>query len=214
MAKYLDLQPGHPLLFKITNREDSYDAQETTLRPHSSFTGLPDPVRRAGTGVRVVHRHRSLWQTTDPTQLGRLSRDNVPPDWSFQKDFPGVINPTVSYHYETVSVFVPSWFPLSSDQHRQQQHRHIRLGVRHFLQSKSDCRKPGSGRQLPGRSGCAAETSSVTPCFFQVVDQTAANSPSGATLILVLNETTNTGAGSIHRSVCWWKASPTPVLMR
>jgi hypothetical protein len=56
---------------------------------------------------------------TDPTQLGRLGRDAITPDWSFQKNFPGVFNPTVSYHYETVSVFVPNWF-LPSDHHRQQ----------------------------------------------------------------------------------------------
>ena len=70
---------------------------------------------------------------TDPTQLGRLSRDAIFPDWSFQKNFPGVINPTVSYH-------------------RQHQPGHTSIGVRLFLQSESDCRKPGFGHQLPGRS--------------------------------------------------------------
>lgn len=131
---------------------------------------------------------------TDPTQLGRLSRDAIFPDWSFQKNFPGVINPTVSYHYTTVSVFVPNWFP--------------------FLQISIDSTNPdilasvydssynpnpiAANRGLdinylgdPGGSGDPFNS----PLFFQVVDQSAANSLSGATIVLVLNETTNTGTG-------------------
>src|SRR4051812_16848812 len=49
-------------------------------------------------------------KTTDPTQLGRLSRSLIPSDWSAQKAFPGVLNPAISYHYETFAVPV-SPFP-------------------------------------------------------------------------------------------------------
>jgi hypothetical protein len=38
---------------------------------------------------------------TDPHQLGRISRDGVPSDWSVAKTFPGLINPTTSYAYKT-----------------------------------------------------------------------------------------------------------------
>ncbi|MFL6465584.1 MAG: hypothetical protein ACJ73N_14390, partial [Bryobacteraceae bacterium] len=41
---------------------------------------------------------------TDPIQLGRLSRSTggdggIPSDWSAQKPFPGLTNPTTSYRY-------------------------------------------------------------------------------------------------------------------
>src|SRR5262252_289459 len=41
---------------------------------------------------------------SDPTQLGRLSRNGVPSDWSAAKAFPGVINTTTAYHYKTYLV--------------------------------------------------------------------------------------------------------------
>jgi hypothetical protein len=43
---------------------------------------------------------------SDPTQLGRLSRNGVPSDWSMQSAFPGVLNPTVSYAYRTFTIDV------------------------------------------------------------------------------------------------------------
>jgi hypothetical protein len=36
----------------------------------------------------------------DPTQLGRLSRNGIQQDWTGSEPFPGVINPTVTYHYK------------------------------------------------------------------------------------------------------------------
>jgi len=40
----------------------------------------------------------------DPTQLGRISRNGVPSDWSGLKPFPGIINPSTVYNYHTYSV--------------------------------------------------------------------------------------------------------------
>src|SRR4051812_18105577 len=36
----------------------------------------------------------------DPLQTSRLSRTGVPSDWSAPKPFPGIVNPTIAYHYE------------------------------------------------------------------------------------------------------------------
>ena len=36
---------------------------------------------------------------SDPTQFGRLSRNGIPQDWSLGEPFPGVVNPTIQYHY-------------------------------------------------------------------------------------------------------------------
>ena len=41
---------------------------------------------------------------SDPTQLGRISRNAIPSDWSGVKTFPGIINPTTTYNYHTYSV--------------------------------------------------------------------------------------------------------------
>ncbi len=40
----------------------------------------------------------------DPTQLGRISRNGIPSDWSSVKAFPGTINPTTTYNYHTYTV--------------------------------------------------------------------------------------------------------------
>jgi hypothetical protein len=41
---------------------------------------------------------------TDPTQLGRISRNSIPSDWSGLKAFPGIINPSTVYNYHTYTV--------------------------------------------------------------------------------------------------------------
>lgn len=36
---------------------------------------------------------------TDPTELGRFSRNSVPQDWSGSETYPGLVGPTTSYFY-------------------------------------------------------------------------------------------------------------------
>ena len=130
--------------------------------------------------------------STDPTQLGRLSRDGITPDWSFQKAFPGTLNPTTSYHYETISLFVPNWFPylqITIDSNNTNI-----LGSTYDTSYNPNPIAPNLGLDVnylgdPGGSG----NFFGNPLFFQVVDQTAANSPSGGTVVVVLNETTTNG---------------------
>lgn len=43
--------------------------------------------------------------STDPIQLGRLTRARPPSDWSAPTPFPGFINTNVAYRYLTVSAF-------------------------------------------------------------------------------------------------------------
>jgi len=53
----------------------------------------------------------------DPTQLGRLSRNGIVSDWSSAKAFPGWINTTTTYHYETffVNVGVTPFIQITMD---------------------------------------------------------------------------------------------------
>ncbi|HEY3441351.1 MAG TPA: PEP-CTERM sorting domain-containing protein [Paludibaculum sp.] len=43
---------------------------------------------------------------TDPTQLGRLSRNGIPQDWAGSEPFPGTINLATPYHYRYYDVNV------------------------------------------------------------------------------------------------------------
>ena len=41
---------------------------------------------------------------SDPTQLGRLTRNGIPQDSVHTEAFPGVFNPTITYHYRTFTI--------------------------------------------------------------------------------------------------------------
>ncbi len=41
---------------------------------------------------------------SDPNQLGRINRNGVVSDWSSPKPFPGIVNPTFLYHYDTYTI--------------------------------------------------------------------------------------------------------------
>jgi hypothetical protein len=146
------------------------------------------------TQAAVLYTGTITLVSTDPTQLGRLSRNGIAADWSFQEPFPGTINPTTSYHYEPISLFVPNWFPylqITIDSNNANI-----FGSAYDSSYNPNPIAPNGGLDInymgdPGSSG----NFFGNPQFFQVVDQTAANSPSGGTVVVVLNETTNTGTG-------------------
>jgi hypothetical protein len=43
-------------------------------------------------------------KTSDATQSGKLRATGVPSDWSVQKVFPGILNPTAPYRYEAFTI--------------------------------------------------------------------------------------------------------------
>jgi hypothetical protein len=55
--------------------------------------------------------------SSDPTQLGRISRDGIWSDWSAPKAFPGVINTTTTYYYTSydISVGVTPYVAITFD---------------------------------------------------------------------------------------------------
>ncbi len=131
--------------------------------------------------------------STDPTQLGRLNRDTIIPDWSFEKDFPGAFNPNTTYHYETISVFVPSWFPFLQISIDSNNANIFASAYDTSYNPNPIAANRGLDINYMGDAGASGNFFGTSPRFFQVVDQTAANSPSGGTLIVVLNETTTNG---------------------
>jgi len=132
--------------------------------------------------------------STDPTQMGRLSRNGIPQDWSFQEAFPGTINSTTSYHYETISVLVPNW--LSFLQITIDSNNANIFASVYDTSYNPDSGAPNGGLDINylGDAGASGNFFGTDPRFFQVVDQTAADSPTGfGTAIVVLNETVTNG---------------------
>jgi hypothetical protein len=123
----------------------------------------------------------------DPTQLGRLSRDGVPSDWSVTpKPFPGVINPTTTYHYTTLDLNIAAleagmglayggFIQVNFDS----------ATTTTFLSAYLDFYNPlNLATNYLGDAGFSGNPFGVDPLFFQVVV------PAAHHLILVLNETT------------------------
>jgi hypothetical protein len=55
-------------------------------------------------GAVIYDSGVTAMNATNPIQIGGLSRSGVPSNWSAPKDFPGVLNPSTSYRYETFNI--------------------------------------------------------------------------------------------------------------
>ena len=117
----------------------------------------------------------------DPTQLGRLSRNGVPSDWSGLKAFPGDINLTTSYHYRTYVIPVPltPYIQITVDD----------PVAAVFSSAYMNSYNPASkSTNYLGDGGFSGNFFPGAPLFFQVVV------PTGSDLVLVINDP---GAGNI-----------------
>ena len=120
----------------------------------------------------------------DPTQLGRLSRNGVPQDWTGGEPFPGVVNPAVSYHYTTLDLdldALEAGFTFSGFLQIIFDSPSPNTFLSAYLDSYDPTNKAANWLGDPGFSG---NFFGVDPLFFQVVGG------AGHHLILVLNETT------------------------
>lgn len=62
-------------------------------------------VTASASATEVLPYTTSAITSSDPVQFGRLTRARPPSDWSAPTPFPGFINTTVAYQYQTVSAF-------------------------------------------------------------------------------------------------------------
>jgi len=130
-----------------------------------------------------------ILNSTDPTQLGRLSRNGIPQDWVDSEAFPGVINTTTSYRYQTYSVNSgPNTFiQVTIDD----------IGTTEFASAYLGAYLPGSaGPNLGldtnwlGDAGSSGNFFGTDPISFQVVV------PIDSTIIVVVNNTSGSLSGS------------------
>jgi hypothetical protein len=124
----------------------------------------------------------SIVGTSDPSQLGRLSRNGIPQDWSGSEPYPGVINTSTTYNYKTfvipwsVSVLGP-FIQISL----------LDLGPTNgnlFAAAYANSYNPASpSATWLGDEGFSGNVFGVNPGFFQVIV------PTGANLVIVINTT-------------------------
>jgi hypothetical protein len=120
---------------------------------------------------------------TDPVQHGRLSRNAIPQDWSGTEAFPGVINPTVGYHYHAyrVPVRTTPFVQISVDS----------VSPYTFVSAYDTSYNPDLGFALNwlGDAGFSGNFPSPNPIFFQV------NVPQNHDLLVVVNNTATANVG-------------------
>jgi hypothetical protein len=118
---------------------------------------------------------------SDPTQLGRLSRNGVPTTWA-GPTFPGVINTSVTYHYTTyfVNSGITPWIEVTIDSVSPN------TFVAAYLDSYNPLNMASTYLGDPGTSGNSF--SGTDPLSFQVFV------PMHHNLVLAVN---NTAAGNV-----------------
>ena len=139
----------------------------------------------------------------DPTQLGRLSRNGIPQDWTGGEPFPGVINPTTSYHYTTFDLDLTALEAGYDSYGEFIQINFDSTAATTFLSAYQDAYLPNSGgtpnfgfdTNWLGDPGTSGNYFGVNPLFFQVI----VSSPHH--LILVLNESVTNGGLNLPGNV-------------
>jgi hypothetical protein len=141
----------------------------------------------------------SSLSASDPTQLGRLSRNGVPSMWTIPEPFPGVFNPTLSFHYHAYDVF--DGFPTSPRNHSEVTSRFVQITLNSattslFVSAYADAYTPdpvpvnrGLDTNWLGDLGTSGNYFGTAPAYFQVFV------PEGHNLIVVVSEAGSPGAG-------------------
>jgi hypothetical protein len=124
---------------------------------------------------------------SDTTQLGRLSRNAIPQDWAGSEPFPGVINPTVSYHYKTYSINVGITPFIQIDVDSDFGTTFFSAYSNSYLPDSAGAPLLGFDKNWLGDAGFSGNLFPGDPLFFNVI------APVNSNLIVVVNETLNGG---------------------
>jgi hypothetical protein len=122
----------------------------------------------------------------DPTQLGRLSRNGIPQDWSGGEAFPGTINPATSYHYTTLDLDLGALEAPYASYGGFIQINFASTSANTFLSAYLDAYVPANkATNWLGDAGFSGDAFGTDAVFFQVVV------PVSHHLVMVLNETSS-----------------------
>jgi len=143
----------------------------------------------------VIYTGSMSITATNPTQLGRLSRNSIPQDWTGGEPFPGVINPATTYHYTTLDLDLTALEAAYDNYGEFIQIEFDSTVATTFLSAYQDAYLPNSSgspnfgfdTNFLGDPGGSGNYFGVDVQFFQVI----VSSPHH--LILVLNESTTNG---------------------
>jgi hypothetical protein len=105
----------------------------------------------------------------DPTQLGRLSRNGIPQDWSGGEPFPGVLNTTLTYNYTTFTVPIVylNFVQISIDDPAVTEF--ASAYTTSYLPNSAGAPNFGFETHWLGDAGFSGNSFGVDPAFFQVV---------------------------------------------
>jgi hypothetical protein len=132
----------------------------------------------------VIANINSQLMQSDPTQLGRLSRNGIPSDWSAPKAFPGSINLATAYRFETFTVNVgsTSFIQIDFDE--------IGGTANLFASAYLNSYNPLSpATNYLGDAGVSGDFFGVDPLVFQVIV------PQNQNVVILVNDTTAAGQG-------------------
>jgi PEP-CTERM motif len=126
---------------------------------------------------------------SDPTQMGRLSRNGVPQDWVGSEPFPGVINASTAYHYTTfsVNVGITPFIQIEFDANFPN------TFVSAYLESYDPTSEATIATTWLGDAGFSGPLFGFDSVFFQVFV------PANQNLVVVVNNTNSLGIGDPFR---------------
>lgn len=125
---------------------------------------------------------------SDPTQLGRLSRNGIPQDWTGTETFPGVLNTTTQYHYTTYAVNVGDAPYVQITFDSESLNTFVSAYDTAYLPNSAGAPNFGFDTNWLGDPGFSGNFFPGDPLFFQVIV------PVNHTLIVVVS---NTAAGNL-----------------
>jgi len=126
---------------------------------------------------------------TDPTQLGRLSRNGIPQDWAGTEAFPGVINTTTTYHYHVyqVNVGITPFIQILFDS--VSPNTFVSAYDTSYAPNSTGAPNFGFDTNWLGDAGFSGNPFGVDPVFFQV------RIPVNHNLLIVINNTAAANGG-------------------
>jgi hypothetical protein len=134
--------------------------------------------------------------TSDPTQVGRLSRNGIPQDWAGgEGGFPGIVNTGTTYHYRTFVIPAANIAPggklqITLDHLGPNQGTlFVSAYATSYQPNSSNTGNRGFDTNWLGDLGFSGNVFNVDPQFFQIA------APPNTDLVLVVNNTAGGNGG-------------------